>query len=59
MRVKSKEIERLVGVIDRLEKRLQEPSVAVVSVTGDNGIEKAEREYKRLVNNARPKNRRT
>lgn len=55
----SKELERLVGVIDRLEKRLQEPSMAIVSVTGDNGIEKAEREYKRLVNNARPKNRRT
>ena len=55
----SPEIMRLVNVIDRLEKRLQEPSMAVVSVTGEHGIEKAEREYKKLVNNARPKNRRT
>lgn len=54
----SKELERLVGVIDRLEKRLQEPSMAVVSVTGEHGIEKAEREYKKLVNNARPKSKR-
>ena len=52
------EVKRLVEVIDRLEKRMQEPSVAVVSVTGENGIEKAEREYKKLVNNARPKSRR-
>ena len=51
-------LERLVSVIDKLEKRLQEPSMAVVSVTGDHGIEKAEREYKRLVNNARPKSKR-
>lgn len=55
----SPEIMRLVNVIDRLEKRLHEPSMAVVSVTGEHGIEKAEREYKKLVNNARPKNRRT
>lgn len=54
----SKELERLVGVIDRLEKRLQEPSMAVVSITGEHGIEKAEREYKKLVNNARPKSKR-
>lgn len=59
-RVKRDEVrmERLVSVIDRLEKRLQEPSMAVVSVTGEHGIEKAEREYKRLVNNARPKSKR-
>lgn len=54
----SPEIMRLVNVIDRLEKRLQEPSMAVVSVTGEHGIEKAEREYKKLVNNARPKSKR-
>lgn len=55
---KSKDLERLVSVIDRLEKRLQEPSMAIVSVTGENGIEKAERDYKKLVNNARPKSKR-
>lgn len=57
-RAERQEVKRLVEVIDRLEKRMQEPSVAVVSVTGENGIEKAEREYKKLVNNARPKSKR-
>lgn len=50
--------ERLVGVISRLEERLEEPSVAVVRVTGEHGLTKAERDYARMVNNARPKSRR-
>ncbi|MGM9856654.1 MAG: hypothetical protein ACI30Y_02490 [Candidatus Limisoma sp.] len=50
--------ERLAGVISRLEERLEEPSVAVVRVTGEHGLTKAERDYARMVNNARPKSRR-
>ncbi len=51
--------ERLAGVISRLEERLEEPSVAVVRVTGEHGLDKAERDYARMVNNARPKSRRS
>ena len=50
--------ERLAGVISRLEERLEEPSVAVVRVSGEHGLTKAERDYARMVNNARPKSRR-
>lgn len=49
--------ERLSDVISRLEERLEEPSVAVVRVTGEHGLDKAERDYARMVNNARPKSR--
>ena len=51
--------EKLAGVISRLEERLEEPSVAVVRVTGEHGLDKAERDYARMVNNARPKSRRS
>lgn len=51
--------ERLSDVISRLEQRLEEPSVAVVRVTGEHGLDKAERDYARMVNNARPKSRRS
>ena len=51
--------ERLSDVISRLEERLEEPSVAVVRVTGEHGLDKAERDYARMVNNARPKSRRS
>lgn len=51
--------ERLSDVISRLEERLNEPSVAVVRVTGEHGLDKAERDYARMVNNARPKSRRS
>ncbi len=51
--------ERLSDVISRLEERLEEPSVAVVRVTGEHGLTKAERDYARMVNNARPKSRRS
>lgn len=51
--------ERLSDVISRLEERLEEPSVAVVRVTGEHGLDKAERDYVRMVNNARPKSRRS
>ena len=50
--------EKLAGVISRLEERLEEPSVAVVRVTGEHGLTKAERDHARMVNNARPKSRR-
>lgn len=50
--------EKLSDVISRLEERLEEPSVAVVRVTGEHGLDKAERDYARMVNNARPKSRR-
>ena len=51
--------ERLSDVISRLEERLEEPSVAVVRVTGEHGLTKVERDYARMVNNARPKSRRS
>lgn len=51
--------EKLSDVISRLEERLEEPSVAVVRVTGEHGLDKAERDYARMVNNARPKSRRS
>lgn len=51
--------ERLSDVISRLEERLEEPSVAVVRVSGEHGLDKAERDYARMVNNARPKSRRS
>lgn len=47
--------ERLVGVISRLEERLNEPFVTVNTVTGDKGIQKAQDDYEKLMRNKRPK----
>ena len=46
---------RLVGVISRLEERLNEPFVTVNTVTGDKGIQKAQDDYEKLMRNKRPK----
>lgn len=47
--------ERLVGVISRLEERLNEPFVTVNTVTGDKGIQKAQDDCEKLMRNKRPK----
>ncbi len=46
------------GVIDRLAKRLDEPFVTVATVSGDKGINKAQDDYTKLMNNKSPKSRR-
>lgn len=44
--------------IKRLNARLDEPFVAVNTVTGDMGIKQAQDDYQRLMNNKSPKNKR-
>ncbi len=46
------------GVIDRLANRLDEPFVTVATVSGDKGINKAQDDYTKLMNNKSPKSRR-
>ena len=41
----------LSGVVARLADRLDDPIMAVTTVTGDLGIENARNEYKRLLRN--------
>ena len=45
-------------VMDKLEKRLNEPFVTVNTVTGDTGIKQAQDEYSALIRNKTPKSRR-
>lgn len=44
--------------IKRLNARLDEPFVTVNTVTGDMGINQAQDNYQRLMNNKSPKNKR-
>lgn len=44
--------------VDSLTNRLKEPFVTVNTVTGDQGIKRAQDEYTRLINNKSPKSRR-
>ncbi len=44
--------------IARLNERLNEPFVTVNTVTGDKGIKQAQDNYRRLMNNKSPKNKR-
>ena len=45
-------------VIEKLNKRLNEPFVTVNTVTGDTGIKQAQDEYSALIRNKTPKSRR-
>ena len=45
-------------VIEKLNKRLDEPFVTVNTVTGDTGIKQAQDEYSTLIRNKTPKSRR-
>ena len=51
-------LERYAETIDRLSKRLDEPFITVNSVTGENGMQKAQEEYDKLIRNKTPKSRR-
>ena len=42
----------------RLAERLDEPFVTVNTITGDNGIKKAQDEYDKLIRNKSPKSKR-
>lgn len=44
--------------LDKLSKHLETPSQAVVAITGEDGMEKAQERYQRLMNNKTPKNKR-
>ena len=45
-------------IMDKLERRLNEPFVTVNTVTGDTGIKQAQDEYSALIRNKTPKSRR-
>ncbi len=49
--------QRMVAVLDRLDERLNEPFVTVNTVTGDHGIQQAQKEYDRLMKNKSPKSK--
>lgn len=53
------ESQELRDTIRQLNKRLNEPFVTINTVTGDHGIKQAQDEYKKLMNNTLPKNKRT
>ena len=46
------------AVMSRLAERLDEPFVTVNTITGDNGIKKAQDEYDKLMKNKTPKSKR-
>lgn len=52
------ESEALRSVIKQLTDRLSEPFVTINTVTGPHGIEQAQNDYKKLMNNTLPKNKR-
>ena len=52
------ESETLRSVIKQLTDRLNEPFVTINTVTGPHGIEQAQNDYKKLMNNTLPKNKR-
>lgn len=47
----NKEINKLSGVIERLNDRLERPFVTINTVSGDYGVEKVKAEYDRLMRN--------
>ena len=49
---------RMSSAVDSLTDRLNEPFVTVNTVTGDHGIQKAQDDYTRLMNNITPKSKR-
>lgn len=51
-------MERYSGTMKRLNDRLNEPFVTVNTVTGDDGINQAQEEYRKLMNNATSKRKR-
>ncbi len=53
------ESQDLRDTIRQLNKRLNEPFVTINTVAGDHGIKQAQDEYKKLMNNTLPKNKRT
>lgn len=53
------ESQELRDTIRQLNKRLNEPFVTINTVAGDHGIKQAQDEYKKLMNNTLPKNKRT
>lgn len=52
------ESEDLRSVIKQLTERLNEPFVTINTVTGPHGMEQAQNDYKKLMNNTLPKNKR-
>ena len=52
------ESKELKEIIARLNERLDEPFVTAGTVTGDKGINQAQDEYQRLMNNKSPKKKR-
>ena len=46
------------SIMKRLAERLDEPFVTVNTITGDNGIKKAQDEYDKLMRNKSPKSKR-
>ena len=50
--------DRMVAVLNRLDKRLNEPFVTVNTISGDHGIQKAQDDYARLMKNKSPKSKR-
>ena len=52
------ESEALRSVIKQLTDRLNEPFVTINTVAGPHGIEQAQNDYKKLMNNTLPKNKR-
>ena len=51
-------LREVASVIGSLKQRLDEPFVTVNTITGDQGIKKAQDEYARLIRNKTPKSRR-
>ena len=49
---------RLNETLEKVSKRLETPSQAVVAITGEDGLEKAQSTYQRLLNNKSPKSKR-
>ena len=56
--VPSENNEALISAIVHLNERLNEPFVTVNTITGDNGIKKAQDEYDKLIRNKTPKSKR-
>lgn len=44
--------------LEKLRKQLEMPSQAIVSITGDDGLERAQNTYQKLLNNKSPKSKR-
>ena len=53
------ESQEMRNAIRRLNERLNQPFVTINTVTGDHGIKQAQDEYRKLMNNTLPKNKRT